>query len=307
MAPDPEVDPRRLHGLHPDSPYADLFVQIFHLTKPPGATVVSKEAAKREDLITNSTPPGAKSRSEPPTVEEMEEGEIGSEEEVAAMQAEGPGPHKRRALLPCPAPAPAPMAMVKAPAPRPSLLLPLAAQFSLDTGPARTAWLRRLQAFMAGRGTPLLSSPSRPELLTTGPDTPKRPLDLHRLFEAVREEGGGNACSANQGWRSVAYKMDVPVQKFFVLKKMYERYLQQFEDAEVREMQESVMQGLGAGVVGSTGAGPAGLRGGKAGPGKGSVLDRLGRGGKRGKRGGGWRGQGHYRGRGRGGPGGSGH
>ena len=49
------------------------------------------------------------------------------------------------------------------------------------------------------------------------------------------------ACTANSGWREVASRVQVPQQKFFVLKKMYEKYLLAFEEAEVREMQMSAV------------------------------------------------------------------
>ena len=114
-----------------------------------------------------------------------------------------------------------------------SLTLPLSSQFSLDSSTERVSWLHQLLAFMERRGTPVTSSPSQPQLLCPGPDIPKLPLDLYKLYNTVKEQGGGAACTANQGWREVAGLMELPVQKFFLIKKMYERYLLPFEEAKV--------------------------------------------------------------------------
>ena len=54
-----------------------------------------------------------------------------------------------------------------------------------------------------------------------------------RVSEAVKEEGGALACTANMGWKTIADKLFLPQQKAFLLKKMYDRYLLPFEENEV--------------------------------------------------------------------------
>ena len=58
-------------------------------------------------------------------------------------------------------------------------------------------------------------------------------LDLYKLYKAVKEEGGGGACTANNGWKNIAGKLFLPLQKAFVLKKIYGRYLLPYEENEV--------------------------------------------------------------------------
>ena len=113
------------------------------------------------------------------------------------------------------------------------LRLPLSAQFALDRSPDRILWLRQLLDFMNKIGSPILSSPSEPQLVCPGPESVMKALDLHLLYKAVKEEGGGGACTANMGWKTVAGKLFLPQQKAFILKKMYERYLLPFEENEV--------------------------------------------------------------------------
>ena len=113
------------------------------------------------------------------------------------------------------------------------LRLPLAAQFALNPNPERIHWLRQLCSYMNKIGSPILSSPSEPQLVCPGPESVMKALDLYLLYKAVKEVGGGGACTANMGWKTIAGKMFLPQQKAFVLKKMYDRYLLPFEENEV--------------------------------------------------------------------------
>ena len=111
--------------------------------------------------------------------------------------------------------------------------LPLAAQFELDPNPDRVQWLQQLLSFMERIGSPILWSPTEPQLVCPGPDSVMKALDLYRLYKAVKEEGGGAACTANNGWKNIAGKLFLPQQKAFVLKKIYGRYLLPYEEDEV--------------------------------------------------------------------------
>ena len=113
------------------------------------------------------------------------------------------------------------------------LRLPLSAQFDLNRSPARIHWLQQLFNYMNKIGSPILSSPSEPQLVCPGPQSVMKALDLHLLYKAVKEEGGGAACIANMGWKTIAGKLFLPQQKAFLLKKMYDRYLLPFEENEV--------------------------------------------------------------------------
>lgn len=113
------------------------------------------------------------------------------------------------------------------------LRLPLAAQFDLNPSPDRIHWLRQLFDFMNKIGTPILWSPSEPQLVCPGPESVMKALDLYLLYKAVKEEGGGGACTANMGWKTIAAKLFLPQQKAFLLKKIYDRYLLPFEENEV--------------------------------------------------------------------------
>ena len=111
--------------------------------------------------------------------------------------------------------------------------LPLAAQFELDPNPDRVQWLQQLLNFMERIGSPILCSPTEPQLVCPGPDSVMKALDLYKLYKAVKEEGGGGACTANNGWKNIAGKLFLPQQKAFVLKKIYGRYLLPYEENEV--------------------------------------------------------------------------
>jgi len=128
------------------------------------------------------------------------------------------------------------------------LRLPLSAQFDLNRSPARIHWLQQLFNYMNKIGSPILSSPSEPQLVRPGPESVMKALDLHLLYKAVKEEGGALACTANMGWKTIADKLFLPQQKAFLLKKMYDRYLLPFEENEVREMQQSVLVGMASNI-----------------------------------------------------------
>ena len=238
------IDPTTLHGFLPNSRFSDLFVKIFHLTAPrkenedTDLTNVISDTSEQEQEV------------QVPKSDEVEDGEISDdddgveellEDKVSVKLSQtvlnkvskkskkrGKALAKEKQMA---------KKMLKSISLQPgqpcSLTLPLSSQFSLDSSPERVSWLHQLLAFMERRGTPVTSSPSQPQLLSPGPDIPKLPLDLYKLYNTVSEHGGGAACTANQGWREVAGLMELPVQKFFLVKKMYERYLLPFEEAKV--------------------------------------------------------------------------
>lgn len=113
------------------------------------------------------------------------------------------------------------------------LRLPLNAQFALNPSPDRIYWLQQLLSFMEKIGSPILWSPSEPQLVCPGPESVIKALDLYLLYKAVKEEGGGGACTANMSWKNIAGKLFLPQQKAFMLKKLYDRYLLPFEENEV--------------------------------------------------------------------------
>lgn len=128
----------------------------------------------------------------------------------------------------------------------PCLTLPLSAQFSVDPSPVRVSWLHRLLSFMSGRGTPISNCPSQPVLnpyRKVDANTQKLPLDLYRLYNAVQDEGGGRLCISNTKWRKIATHMELPIQTYNVLKKMFEKFLMEFEKAEggVKNSQDIVI------------------------------------------------------------------
>ena len=86
------VDPLSIHGVVRDSPYSQLFAEIFHLTKPKSPDVdhvMNEESSKKQRIGRNLN--NFEDVSDP---EDMEEGEIGEFDspEVSPVKAETPCP-----------------------------------------------------------------------------------------------------------------------------------------------------------------------------------------------------------------------
>lgn len=88
---------------------------------------------------------------------------------------------------------------------------------------------------MSARATPISSCPSQPVHRKVAADSPKQPLDLYRLYNVVQEEGGSRLCISNKKWKRIAQGMDLPVSTAAILRKIFQRYLVKFEQAEVAE------------------------------------------------------------------------
>ena len=98
-------------------------------------------------------------------------------------------------------------------------------QFDLDDNPVRKNWLIKYMEFQASRGTPL----------TICPVMYREPLDLYKLYHAVKEEGGFTSCSAKKAWRKVCVKMTSMSNQpslWRFLQKQYRKLLFQFEKFE---------------------------------------------------------------------------
>merc|ERR1719184_636861 len=114
-------------------------------------------------------------------------------------------------------------------------LLNLKSQMDLDRDPVRLRWIHNLLKFMSSRGTPIKNSPIKPTAVSVSPDqnTVKQALDLYSLYNITMDQAGGmNPCTENKGWKAVAARMNVPVQKAFVLRSIYHKYLFPFEESQ---------------------------------------------------------------------------
>ena len=106
------------------------------------------------------------------------------------------------------------------------LWLDLQAQWQLDNNPERMQWLRNLLQFMEERGTPITHSPSVPD-----DSRPGRVLDLHSLFNLTMIQAGGmRRCTDNEGWADIARRMGFPIEKAYVLPRLYKKLLLPFEE-----------------------------------------------------------------------------
>ena len=210
------IDPTTLHGFLPNSRFSDLFVKIFHLTAPRK----ENEEIDPIDLDVISDTSEQEQEVQVPISDEVEDGEISDDDDDVEELLEdkvlvklsktvvnkvskkckkrGKALAKEKQMA---------KKMLKSISLQPgqpcSLTLPLSSQFSLDSSPERVSWLHQLLAFMERRGTPVTSSPSQPQLLSPGPDIPKLPLDLYKLYNTGGSlhrqpglEGGGRADGA---------------------------------------------------------------------------------------------------------------
>jgi len=97
--------------------------------------------------------------------------------------------------------------------------------FDLDSSPARLEWVARYLEFQAGQGDPVLVCPAMY----------REPLDLYKLYNAVREEGGFNNCTVKKAWKNISPQMTPNFRQpvlWRLLQKQYRRYLLKFEQAD---------------------------------------------------------------------------
>ncbi|XP_061598814.1 AT-rich interactive domain-containing protein 1B isoform X3 [Cololabis saira] len=93
--------------------------------------------------------------------------------------------------------------------------------YELGSEPERRPWVERYLTFMEDRGTPV------PQLPAVG----KKPLDLWKLYMAVREIGGLAMVNKNKKWRELSSTMNVGTSSSAAstLKKQYIQYLFAYE------------------------------------------------------------------------------
>ncbi|XP_068198736.1 AT-rich interactive domain-containing protein 1B-like isoform X2 [Antennarius striatus] len=93
--------------------------------------------------------------------------------------------------------------------------------YDMGAEPERAAWVERYLSFMEGRGTPV------PALPAVG----RRPLDLCRLYLAVRDIGGLAMVNKNKKWRELSSQLNVGTSSTSAssLKKQYIQYLFAYE------------------------------------------------------------------------------
>ncbi|CAJ1077766.1 AT-rich interactive domain-containing protein 1B isoform X2 [Xyrichtys novacula] len=93
--------------------------------------------------------------------------------------------------------------------------------YEMGSEPERRMWVDRYLSFMEERGTPV------PNLPAVG----KKPLDLCRLYQAVREIGGLAMVNKNKKWRELSSQLNVGTSSSSAssLKKQYIQYLFAYE------------------------------------------------------------------------------
>ncbi|KAF7652436.1 hypothetical protein LDENG_00096740 [Lucifuga dentata] len=108
--------------------------------------------------------------------------------------------------------------------------------YELGSEPERRLWVDRYLAFMEERGTPV------PNLPAIG----KKPLDLCRLYLAVREIGGLAMVNKNKKWRELSSLLNVGTSSSSAssLKKQYIQYLFAYE-CKVERGEEPPPEALG--------------------------------------------------------------
>ena len=266
-----EVDPSTIHGFNPNSPYAQLFLDIFQLTKPKNGEVklvktdINRNVEYCEDVSDE---------------DEIEEGEISDYDETIVLPEKRKrkkmrSKHKLRIsknqaqqnLMP---PPPAPprssncqtLHQGSGNSPSPNFL-DLQCQIELDASPIRLRWIHNLLEFMASRGTPITNSPVMPTAVSINPvmHTDKQALDLYSLYHITMEQAGGlHNCTETKGWKAVAARMKVPVQKAFVLRSIYQKYLFPLEEFQKNRERKVLLptpnfQGIGQGTYHHKGQG----------------------------------------------------
>ena len=257
-----EVDPTTLFGFNPNSLYAKLFVDIYKLTTP------NKNQDKPIDVDANMNIKFCDNVSDD---DEMEEGEIDDNDNIIEPSVPIKKPKLKKAVhhrphsldhtpgqgsgqaskmigppgYPCDMPRPGGLSgremISKSP---PSNLLDLQAQIDLDNNPARLHWLHLLLDFMQSRGTPIKFSPTNPTAVSISSEveTSKEALDLYSLYQNTNVLAGGlMGCTETKGWRQVAVLMNVPVQKAFVLRSIYQKYLFPFEEFQKNKERKALL------------------------------------------------------------------
>lgn len=97
----------------------------------------------------------------------------------------------------------------------------IARLFELGIEPERRSWVERYLSFMEERGTPVTQLPA----------VGKKPLDLWKLYMAVREIGGLAMVNKNKKWRELSSTLNVGTSSSSAssLKKQYIQYLFAYE------------------------------------------------------------------------------
>ncbi|KAM9708114.1 AT-rich interactive domain-containing protein 1B isoform 2-T2 [Menidia menidia] len=97
----------------------------------------------------------------------------------------------------------------------------IARLYELGAEPDRRAWVERYLTFMEDRGTPVAQLPA----------VGKKPLDLWKLYMAVREIGGLAMVNKNKKWRELSSSLNVgsSSSSASALKKQYIQYLFAYE------------------------------------------------------------------------------
>ncbi|XP_071394447.1 AT-rich interactive domain-containing protein 1B-like, partial [Centroberyx affinis] len=97
----------------------------------------------------------------------------------------------------------------------------IARLFELGVEPERRGWVERYLSFMEERGTPVAQLPA----------VGKKPLDLWKLYTAVREIGGLAMVNKNKKWRELSTTLNVGTSSSSAssLKKQYIQYLFAYE------------------------------------------------------------------------------
>ncbi|XP_058470891.1 AT-rich interactive domain-containing protein 1B-like isoform X4 [Solea solea] len=97
----------------------------------------------------------------------------------------------------------------------------IARLYELGAEPERRSWVERYLTFMEDRGTPVAQLPA----------VGKKPLDLWKLYMAVREIGGLAMVNKNKKWRELSTNLNVGTSSSSAssLKKQYIQYLFAYE------------------------------------------------------------------------------
>jgi len=255
------VDPTTLYGFNPNSPYAKLFVDIFKLTTPNK----NYDALVKVDANMNIK------FCDQVSDDEMEEGEIDDNDNkidvvvpIKKLKKKKLVNHRPRPMDHSPGQGsckaekrigtagvasdmswsgglPSREISFKSP---PSNLLDLQAQLDLDSNPARLHWLHLLLDFMQKRGTPIQFSPTIPMAVSISSEvqSSKEALDLYSLYQNTADLAGGlMGCTETKGWKQVAVLMNVPVQKAFVLRSIYLKYLFPFEEFQKNKERKALL------------------------------------------------------------------
>ncbi|XP_013384498.1 AT-rich interactive domain-containing protein 1B isoform X3 [Lingula anatina] len=95
----------------------------------------------------------------------------------------------------------------------------LVALYDLGEEPERKTFLDKLNAFVEERGTPF----------TTAPTMNKQPLDLFKLYNAVKERGGVADVTKSKKWKEVCGALGVSANAGYTVRKHYLKFLLTFE------------------------------------------------------------------------------